>query len=111
MQRFAIHQASPADIYGIRGRYAHYVLNSTITFDMSVPDAGEMLARLHKIRAANCAYLACEVDDDIAGYAYSASYQFHLRNGFACCGTLKSVGQTFEHAIDTYDTHFFQKAL
>lgn len=75
MQHFKIRQASPADIPEIREIYAHYVLSSTISFELSVPDIDEMLARLEKIRAANCSYLVCEVENEVAGYAYCSPYR------------------------------------
>ncbi|MFZ4835218.1 GNAT family N-acetyltransferase [Rouxiella sp. Mn2063] len=166
MRTVTVRHASPADIDRIRDIYTHYVLNSTTTFEISMPDTQEMLSRLLKIQNASCPYLVCEVDNEIAGYAYASpyrpreayrftveasiylstefqgmglgtallnalsqhcveqgfrhmvsvvtgdaggpSYKFHLRNGFAYCGTLKNIGYKFERAIDT---HFFQKAI
>lgn len=84
--------ASLGDAAAVRDIYAHYVLDTTITFEEAVPTVEEMRERI----AENCAcypYLVYEEGGEVVGYAYAyrqmkrAAYRFgvttaiYLRDG------------------------------
>lgn len=67
--RFATEQDAPV----LRGIYAPYVTQTTITFEYEVPSVEEFAGRIRHIAAAY-PYLLCEGEGGVAGYAYACRY-------------------------------------
>lgn len=65
-----IRPVTRADAGAIAAIYAHYVLNSVITFEVEPPDAAEMAARIDHI-LPRYPFLAAERDGRLLGYAYA----------------------------------------
>ena len=63
--------ATEADIPAILSIYAPYVLNTTYSFEYTVPTEDEFLARFRKI-TAQFPWLVWEEDGKILGYAYGS---------------------------------------
>ncbi len=66
-----IRRARAADAPAIHDIYAHYVLNTAITFATHAPSAQEYAAHMADLRYP---FLAAE-EDGIAGFAYAASFR------------------------------------
>jgi len=65
-----IRPACEADAAGILAVYTPYILNTAITFEYEVPAYEQFLARFRS-SAAQFAYLVCEDEGEIVGYAYA----------------------------------------
>ncbi|MET0376027.1 MAG: N-acetyltransferase family protein [Rhizorhabdus sp.] len=65
-----IRPARRDDAAAIAAIYAHYVLNSVITFEIDPPDAATMAARM-EIVLPLYPYLVAEQDGALLGYAYA----------------------------------------
>ena len=63
--------ATEADIPAILEIYAPYVLNTTFTFEYTVPTAAEFTARFRTI-TAQCPWVVWEEDGKVLGYAYGS---------------------------------------
>lgn len=74
-----VRPVADADAAACAEIYRPYVLDTVITFETEPPTAQEMAAR---IAAAGVMYewLVCEVDEDVAGYAYA--HQFNPRAAY-----------------------------
>ena len=55
--------------------YAHYVLNSTASFETVPPDAKTLNARLESHLSAGFPVLVAEVGGRLVGYAYASAYR------------------------------------
>jgi phosphinothricin acetyltransferase len=81
MTDFALRDAAPDDAAAIAEIYAHYVLTTCITFEETVPSAGEIRARMQKVLDAALPWYVAEAPDrTILGYAYAAP--FHPRSAY-----------------------------
>ncbi len=82
MEYIKIRPAVPEDAGEILRIYAHYVRETTITFEYDVPSEEEFRERIRTI-SAEYPYLVCLVDGRIAAYAYAhrhmerAAYQWN----------------------------------
>lgn len=65
-----IRSALDSDIPAILSIYKPYVEGTAITFEYAVPSLNEFTNRFHTI-ADKYPWLVCEVDGEIAGYAYA----------------------------------------
>lgn len=74
-----IHDATPADAEVCVQIYAHYVLNTTVTFELEVPDAAEMARRIAAAQQRHV-WLIAERDGQVIGYASAG--QFRVRAAF-----------------------------
>ena len=70
-----IRPTTDADLAAITAIYADSVLNGTGTFELDVPSAGEMRARLVAPAALGLPVLTAEIDGQVAGYAYAGPYR------------------------------------
>ncbi|MBE1491669.1 GNAT family N-acetyltransferase [Plantactinospora soyae] len=70
-----IRPATPADLDAVGEIYAHYVMHTTITFELRVPDRHEWSARYRAITETGLPFLVAELDGRIAGYAYCARWK------------------------------------
>jgi L-amino acid N-acyltransferase YncA len=71
----SIRPATPADIPAITRIYAHAVRHGTASFELEPPDEAEMAARQQTLLKGGYPYLAAEIDDAVAGYAYAGPYR------------------------------------
>jgi len=69
-----IRPATEADSAALLAIYAPFVERSTVSFETAVPDADEFAARVRK-SLSRWAWLVCEVDGAIAGYAYGSTHR------------------------------------
>ena len=72
--RTVIRSASPEDAPRLLEIYTWYVLNTAITFEITVPTEEEFAARIRKI-SARYPYLVLEEEGRIAGYAYAGAFK------------------------------------
>ena len=70
-----IRDATPQDMDRISEIYAHYVLNTVITFELDPPDATEMARRAASIQSSGFPYLVADQAGTVLGYAYAAPYR------------------------------------
>lgn len=59
----------------VQALYAHYVLHELATFELVPPTVEEMCARRQAILESGLPYLVAQIDDEVVGYAYAASYR------------------------------------
>lgn len=70
-----IRDATLTDMPAVQAMYAHYVLNELATFELVPPSLEEMCARRQAILDTRLPYLVAQIDHEIVGYAYAASYR------------------------------------
>jgi L-amino acid N-acyltransferase YncA len=70
-----IRDATLADMTAVHALYAHYVLHELATFELVPPTLEEMCARWQTIVDTQLPYLVAEIDAEIVGYAYAATYR------------------------------------
>ena len=70
-----ITDASPEDLAAITRIYAEAVLHGRASFELQPPDEDEMRRRFDNLVDKNFPYLVAHVDNQVAGYAYAASYR------------------------------------
>ena len=71
-----------ADVAAVTAIYADSVLNGTGTFELDVPSADEMRARLAAPAALGLPVLVAEIDGQVAGYAYAGPYRLRAAYRF-----------------------------
>ena len=69
-----IRTVRPEDAKRIADIYSWYVANTTITYEISLPDEGEMLRRINKI-SAQFPWLVYEENGEVIGYAYAGKFR------------------------------------
>lgn len=77
-----IRLAQPSDAAGILAIYAPYIRNTSLTFELGVPAEKEFVERIQSY-LAHWPWLVCEIDGQIAGYAYGSKYRERL--GYQWC--------------------------
>ena len=70
------------DLAAVTAIYADSVLNGTGTFELDVPSAEEMRARLAAPAALGLPVLVAEIDGQVAGYAYAGPYRLRAAYRF-----------------------------
>lgn len=65
--------ATTEDAAAILGIYRYYIENTTVTFEIEVPTVEAFAQRMEGIMA-NFPWLVCEIDGEIAGYAYASKH-------------------------------------
>ena len=75
MNPILLRDATPADLPAIQSIYAPHVLHGSASFEMEVPDLGELGLRLARVREARLPYLVAELDGEVVGYGYAAPYR------------------------------------
>jgi phosphinothricin acetyltransferase len=66
--------AEPADASGILAIYAPYCDSSTVSFEIAAPTESQMAERI-AVTLRDYPWLVCEVDGQIAGYAYASRHR------------------------------------
>ncbi len=69
-----IRLAEKRDVQGILEIYAPYILDTSVTFEETVPGEALFWERIQGIMD-ELPYLVCEIDGRIAGYAYASGYR------------------------------------
>ena len=69
-----IRLAEKHDVPGILEIYSPFILTSSVTFEESVPDDASFWERIQGIME-ELPYLVCEIDGQVAGYAYASGYR------------------------------------
>ena len=77
-----IRSATDADLATITEIYAHYVRNTTSTFEIDPPDVAEIARRRADIRERRLPHLVAEVKGAVVGYAYAVPYRPRLAYRF-----------------------------
>ena len=95
-----IRPASDTDIGAITDIYAHYVANSTATFETVAPTAAEMAGRRAEVLSRDMPYLVIEDSaGGVAGYAYCnwfkprPAYRFSAENSIYLAPTAIGGGR------------------
>ena len=68
-----IRMATLEDAEAIFRIYAEYIKNTTVTFEIEVPTLTAFRERMERIMA-QFPWLVCEIDGEIAGYAYASKH-------------------------------------
>ena len=68
-----IRDARIADAERLLEIYAHYVLNTAVSFEYTVPSLSEFTERIRKTKE-KYPYLVCENAHEVIGYAYAGPY-------------------------------------
>ncbi len=69
-----IRLAERRDVTGILEIYSPFILNTSVTFEETVPDEESFWKRMQEIMT-ELPLLVCEIDGRIAGYAYASGYR------------------------------------
>ncbi len=70
-----IRPAVPADLAAVTAINAHYVANTVITFEETPPTVADWQAKLADLTARGFPFLAADVGDEVAGYAYAGPWR------------------------------------
>ena len=70
-----IRLASIADAHAIAEIYNYYIQMSHATFETEPLDDSEMSRRINETFSSNYPFLVCEIENEIAGYAYGRRYR------------------------------------
>ena len=93
-----VRMAMPEDVPAIQGIYAPYVLHGGASFEVDVPDAGEILRRRAAILELGLPYLVAEIAGEIVGYSYAnrfrprAAYRFTVENSVYVAERFQRLG-------------------
>lgn len=72
--QWTIRDASAGDAAQILNIYAPYVTDTCVSFETKVPSVGEFTKRIEE-SLSRFAYLVCEADGEIIGYAYACAHR------------------------------------
>ncbi len=72
------------DAAAIRDIYAHYVRNTSITFELDVPSLEQMAQRLETITGRGHPLIVARWNERIVGYAYASTYRPRPAYRFTC---------------------------
>ena len=62
--------ATPADMAGVARIYDHYVVTSTVTFELTPPGEAVWADKLATLQGAGWPFLVADLDGTVAGFAY-----------------------------------------
>lgn len=79
----SIRMAEEKDAEALLRVYAPYVEETPITFEYKVPTVSEFAGRIREI-TKDFPYLVCEIDGEVAGYAYAAHYRNRAAYDWDC---------------------------
>ena len=71
----SVRLATPDDMAAVTAIYAHFVENTTATFDLVAPGEATMRRRLQTVVESGLPYLVAELDGYIVGYSYAAIFR------------------------------------
>ncbi len=84
MSDLVIRSFRPGDVPAVTRLYAHYVRDTVITFETSVPDEAEMGARFAAVVNKGHPLLIGEVNGEVIGFAYASTYRAREAYRFTC---------------------------
>ncbi|WP_332878506.1 arsinothricin resistance N-acetyltransferase ArsN1 family B [Massilia sp. S19_KUP03_FR1] len=67
--------AQPDDAAAIAAIYNHYILTTSISFEETTVDAGEIARRMASVGDAGLPYLVAEDHGEVTGYAYATAWR------------------------------------
>lgn len=70
-----IRDSSPEDVTDIQRIYAHHVQTGTASFEEVAPNADTITARRLSVLNAGAPYIVAELDGQVHGFAYAASFR------------------------------------
>jgi phosphinothricin acetyltransferase len=70
-----IRNCTASDIPSIADLYAHHVMHSTSTFELTPPDTTEIARRRQTVLGEGLPYIVADAGGEIAGYAYATLYR------------------------------------
>lgn len=110
MSDLIIRDAKQSDAPAVREIYKPYVEESVITFEVEVPSVEEFEDRIKQCQES-LAFLVCEKDGEVVGYAYglpfsprqayrhTAEYSIYLKHGIHRNGMGQKLYQTLESRL------------
>jgi phosphinothricin acetyltransferase len=85
MSRFTLRDCTEADVPPIAAIYGHWVTQGLASFELSAPDAEEMLKRRAAILGAGYPYIVAEGEGGrVLGYAYASAWRSRPAYRFGC---------------------------
>lgn len=108
MNQIVIREVVREDIFAIQQIYEYYVLNSTATAELVVPDEQEMLKRWQDVKEDQFPYYVAVLNDEVVGYAYATSYSPRGAYRYSAVWSIyvkqnaktKGIGRCLSKAID-----------
>jgi phosphinothricin acetyltransferase len=70
-----VRPVAPSDVAAVTRIYAHYVLHSLATFEVTPPDEAELGGRIEAVGQLGLPFLVADGGGEILGYAYGAPYR------------------------------------
>jgi len=67
--------ATPADLAGVAGIFAHYVTGSLVTFEETPPALADWRRRLDDLAGLGLPFLVARTGGQVAGYAYASPWR------------------------------------
>ena len=67
--------ATPADLAGVAGIFAHYVTHSVVTFEDTPPSVTDWARRLDQVTGLGLPFLVARTGGEVAGYAYASPWR------------------------------------
>jgi phosphinothricin acetyltransferase len=67
--------ATPADLAGVAGIFAHYVTGSLVTFEQTPPAVADWHRRLDDLAGLGLPFLVARAGPEVAGYAYASPWR------------------------------------
>ena len=67
--------ATPADLAGVAGIFAHYVTGSLVTFEQTPPAVADWHRRLDDLAGLGLPFLVARAGQEVAGYAYAGPWR------------------------------------
>jgi phosphinothricin acetyltransferase len=67
--------ATPADLAGVAGIFAHYVIHSVATFEDTPPSVSDWRLRLDQVTGLGLPFLVARTGAEVAGYAYAGPWR------------------------------------
>jgi L-amino acid N-acyltransferase YncA len=120
MSAVAIRPATEADVPAITRIYAHSVRTGTASFELEPPTEIEMARRMQALLDGGYPYLIAEIDGEVAGYAYAASYRPRPAYRFSVEDSIyvdpgaqrRGVGRALlQHLIEACDRRGFRQMI
>ena len=70
-----VRDAGPEDVPAAQRIYAHYVEQTTASFEETPPDVAEMARRRDAVLAAGLPYLVADRQGDVVGFGYGSAFR------------------------------------
>jgi L-amino acid N-acyltransferase YncA len=71
----AVGRATPADLERVADIFAHYVWNTTVTFEETPPTVADWRRRLDDLAGLGLPFLVARTGGQVAGYAYASPWR------------------------------------